>query len=433
LIASLTTVFAFLSLTLSNINGFAEAGILAASGVVSAFISMMYLLPILVTWRERRFAKTGVSFLQSQKYDRLGRLSDSAWGTLISLGIVGLALSAIFFLPRIGVERDGMKLTPQVESVKLSKDLEEKYNFTDAQSYFIVEGYENLKRFRRELARTEDGMPVYPAINTSRVMDARKAIRTFEKMGWDRNIDTLPEFKDKYAAKSTMMGGSTENIADFYDFIVRNYVDWDKDLYLVIVPPSGFVWDSELTDMYVSDLTRLEDKLGVQSAGFIHIWKWLIDHMMGDLVRSSIAAFILMLLIILLTMRSVRATIICSFTMLVSFASTLSIVGMLGIKFNYVNVISFPLIIGLGIDYIVHIYHRLVHTEKGNTVAAISSTGKAVFLTTMTTLLAFGTISFSIHKGLAQTGLITCVGLVMALLSSLFVIPSLVRLLFAKK
>jgi len=429
-IAATTTVFAFLALTTSTINGFAEAGIMAGSGVVSAFSSMMYLLPILVTWRESRFKKTGVHFLKSRKYLRLGRFVQSPFGIAAAALILALAVSSIVFLPKIGMERDGMKLTPQVESVTLSKDLEEKFNFTDVQSYIILNGYDNLKKFRREVGRKEEGSAAYPAINASRVMDARKAIRTFEKLGWDRDIDTLARYKEMYAGRTTMMGNPNENIAELYDFIVRNYVDWESDEYLVIVPPSGFVWDSDLTDMYLSDLEILEDKFSVESAGFIHIWKWLLDHMMGDLLRSSLAAFVLMLLIVLVTMRSIRATLICSTTMLISFVSTLSIVGMLGIKFNYVNVISFPLIIGLGIDYIVHIYHRLVHTEKGDIVGAVSSTGKAVLLTTLTTLMAFGTISFSVHRGLAQTGIITCIGLTMALLSSLFIIPTLVKLTF---
>ena len=59
---------------------------------------------------------------------------------------------------------------------------------------------------------------------------------------------------------------------------------------------------------------------------------------------------------------------------------------------------------------------------------AVPSTGKAVLLTTLTTLMAFGTISFSSHKGLAQLGMITCIGLSIALLTSLFVIPILIRL-----
>ena len=429
-IASTTTVFAFLSMGMSTINGFAESGILAATGVVSAFFTMIYVLPVIIIWREGKFKKSTITFLKSDKFYWLGNLANSPFSTVISIVILLVGV-AYFFLPGIEIEKDGMRLTPQeVESISLSKDLEEKFGFTDAQSYFVIKGYDNLRAFRKEINREEKGSRVYPAINAMRVMDAKKAIRTFDKLGWDRDPKTLSTYRDKYAEKSSMMGSTNENVADLYEFIVRNYVNWDNDEFLVIVPPSGYVWDSDLTEMYINDLNRLEDKFEVRSAGFIKIWQWLLDHLMEDLIKSSLIAFCLMLLILLITMKSLRGTLICSLAMLLSFAATLSIVYLSGIKFNYSNVMAFPLIIGLGIDYIVHIYHRLVHEENKNVVNAISSTGKAVLLTTLTTLTAFGTISFSIHRGLAQIGIITCIGLSISLLSSLFLVPSMVKIAF---
>ena len=432
-IAALTTVFAFLSLLVSVISGFVQSGILAASGVISAFLAMVYVLPILIAWRERRSSKggQGFRFLRSKRFEPLGRLAASRLGVVLGVLILALALTSMIFLPRIEVEKNGMTLTPEgVESVGLSKDLEEKYDFTDTQAYFIVDGYDALKEFRRELAREEQGHSAYPAINTRRVMDARKAIRTFEKMGWDRKLESLDGYVQQYAEQNNIMGGTNRHIAQMYEFIIRNYIDWQNDRYLVIVPPSGFVWDSDLTDLFIADLGRLERKFGVHSASFVQIWKFLIGHMMSDLVYSSLVAFGLVILILAVTMRSLRGTVICSLAMLITFLSTLSVIGMAGIKFNYVNVMAMPLVIGLGIDYIVHIYYRIVHEEGRDIAGAVSSTGKAVLLTTLTTLMAFGSISFSIHHGLAQMGMITCIGLTIALLCSLLLVPTMVRVAF---
>jgi predicted RND superfamily exporter protein len=428
LVAALTTIFAFIAMTVSKIEGFAEAGILAASGTVSSCICMIYLLPIIVLWLERRFgASTG--FLRGKPLMLLARLATSWFGKIPCFALLGMAVACIYFLPRIGVEKDGMKLTPTgVQSVALSKDLEEKFNFTDAQAYFVLDGYENLKKFRREVNRSVDGVKAYPAINTMRLMDARKAITAFEKLGWTRgDLTTLSQYKEKMAQQPTMMGGSSKNIAEVYEFIVRNYVDWEKDRYLVIVPPSGYVWDADMTDMYVQDLKALEAHFGVESAGFIQIWKWLLEHMMPDLTYSSLAAFVLMVLSILFTTRSVRATLIPSFSLVAVFAATLSLIGMVGIKFNYVNVMAFPMIVGMGIDYIVYMYERLRKAPAGRT-EAIASMGKVVFISMMCTFVSFGDISFSIHKGLAQTGQIACAGVALSLVTSLFVVPALVRI-----
>ena len=434
LVAAITTVFAFLSLLACTISGLLQSGLMAAAGVVSSFLAMVYLMPMLVIWRERLSRGKSTRFLRSGSYLGLGRLADSRAGAAIAVVLLALALSALYVVPTIQLERDGMKLSPDgLESITLSKDLEAKFEFTDASAYFILKGYDTLKRFRRELAREEGGRKVYPAINTMRVLDARKAIRTFEKAGWDRDIKTLSTYVDKYAARTNMLGESNEHIARVYEFIARNYVRWDRDTYLVIVPPSGYVWDRDLTELFAHDLKRLEAKFGVTSAGFVQIWKFLVDHLLDDLITSSVAAFILVLVVLLVITRSVRGTLICSVALVVSFLAALSVIGLLGLKLNCINIIAFPVIIGLGIDYIVHIYYRLVHEEALDVVSAVSSTGKAVLLTTMTTLVAFGAISFSAHKGLSGMGVFATIGLSVAFVCSLFLVPVMVKLVFRKQ
>ena len=160
------------------------------------------------------------------------------------------------------------------------------------------------------------------------------------------------------------------------------------------------------------------------------IWKFLVDHLLGDLLSTSLAAFILVILVLLAITRSWRGTLICSAALLISFAGTLALIGLLGLELNCVNIIAFPVIIGLGIDYIVHIYYRVVHEGEHDVVAAVASTGKAVLLTTLTTLVAFGAISFSAHKGLAMMGQFSFIGLSVAFLCSLFLVPVLVKLVF---
>jgi hypothetical protein len=105
---------------------------------------------------------------------------------------------------------------------------------------------------------------------------------------------------------------------------------------------------------------------------------------------------------------------------------------MLGSKLSFFNIPALPLILGLGIDYSIHIYYRM--RESGmNIVKVISSTGKAVLLTTLTTLAAFGSMAMSAHPGLQILGRITSLGLVLAFLSSIFIVPTLVKLFYPKQ
>jgi predicted RND superfamily exporter protein len=87
---------------------------------------------------------------------------------------------------------------------------------------------------------------------------------------------------------------------------------------------------------------------------------------------------------------------------------------------------AIPLIVGIGIDDGVHIYHR-IHKER-HIPTALSHCGKAVILTSLTTEIGFGSLMMSIHPGLFSLGLTTCIGIFSCLVVSLFLMPALVAI-----
>ena len=100
-----------------------------------------------------------------------------------------------------------------------------------------------------------------------------------------------------------------------------------------------------------------------------------------------------------------------------------------GIKFNYINIIGFPLIIGMGIDDSIHMIYRYFENNDKNIGATIEQTGRAVLLTSLTTMCGFGSLIFTAHSGLMSLGIITVTGIGFCLIASLFVLPGLLMLL----
>lgn len=98
----------------------------------------------------------------------------------------------------------------------------------------------------------------------------------------------------------------------------------------------------------------------------------------------------------------------------------------LGVPFNYANVIVLPLVIGIGVDSGVHLAMRSSAVGVRGTVYA-TSTPRAVFFSALTTVAAFGTLAISEHRGTASMGLMLAVGLAAALFAVLSTTPSLIR------
>lgn len=122
------------------------------------------------------------------------------------------------------------------------------------------------------------------------------------------------------------------------------------------------------------------------------------------------------------------------FALVLAIAAPLALAGALtaaasvwlNVPFNYANVIVLPLVIGIGVDSGVHLAMRSSAVGARGTVYA-TSTPRAVFLSALTTVAAFGTLAISEHRGTASMGIMLAVGLTAALFAVLSTTPSLIR------
>ena len=130
------------------------------------------------------------------------------------------------------------------------------------------------------------------------------------------------------------------------------------------------------------------------------------------------------LLLLLLTERRIDVIYILTPLLLAAlFTGALSV--LIGIKLNFANIIALPLLLGMGLDSAIYILHGL-RTEVHNDSTLLTNTSSlAVILSALTTILSIGNLSFSPHLGTASMGKLLTIGLVMTLVCSLIILPSL--------
>ncbi len=97
------------------------------------------------------------------------------------------------------------------------------------------------------------------------------------------------------------------------------------------------------------------------------------------------------------------------------------------VPFNFANVIALPLILGIGVDNGIHMVHRIHQSPPGEVNLLRTSTARGVFFSTLTTMCGFGNLAISPHPGTASMGLMLTAGIVLTLVSTLFVVPAMVR------
>jgi len=110
--------------------------------------------------------------------------------------------------------------------------------------------------------------------------------------------------------------------------------------------------------------------------------------------------------------------------LLLACAATAATGVLLGMPFNYANVIVLPLLIGIGIDSGIHFVLR---ADQHGTSVFDTSTPRAVIYSALTTIAAFGTLGFSDHRGTASMGILLAVSVTAAVVMVFGLTPALVR------
>ena len=95
--------------------------------------------------------------------------------------------------------------------------------------------------------------------------------------------------------------------------------------------------------------------------------------------------------------------------------------------FNMSNVVVMPLILGLGVDSGIHVFMRFRH--DGSLADAMgSSTPRAVVISALTTLAAFGSLTLSSHRGIQSLGLLLTFSVICLIYCTVVVLPALILL-----
>ncbi|MCP5008059.1 MAG: MMPL family transporter [Planctomycetes bacterium] len=151
-----------------------------------------------------------------------------------------------------------------------------------------------------------------------------------------------------------------------------------------------------------------------------------------DIISSSALSVVLIALLIWLVYR-VRPWIlvIIGFTMLASLSMTLSFAYLVFGSLNAVTSIVTAVLIGLYVDYSMHTVKRFSdefkrHNDKLLALeATLTKTGSAIIISGATTSLSFFSIVVTNFRGLFELGIVAGIGVILCLISTLFLLNSM--------
>jgi hopanoid biosynthesis associated RND transporter like protein HpnN len=138
-------------------------------------------------------------------------------------------------------------------------------------------------------------------------------------------------------------------------------------------------------------------------------------------------AFCTIGVLLFLLWRRVDDTLLVLSILALSSLFTVGAAVVLGIPFNFANVIVLPLLLGACVESSVHLVHRHRHEVSVKGELLRTSTARAVLYTALTTIASFGTLGFATHRGMASMGRLLTLGLLINLACNLVVLPAILN------
>jgi hypothetical protein len=131
--------------------------------------------------------------------------------------------------------------------------------------------------------------------------------------------------------------------------------------------------------------------------------------------------------------RSLRYTLLALLPLVMGIVISLGIMGLFGLPLNPANMIAFPLILGVGAVYGVHVVHDYLARAAGKPYTLTYMIGRAILVMALTNMISFGTLLISRHRGLAGLGFVLTLGIACCMGTGLIFLPAVLRFLSQRR
>ncbi|MCR9254647.1 MAG: MMPL family transporter [Alphaproteobacteria bacterium] len=467
-LSAITTSIAFLAFTATDFVGMAQLGLIGGVGVLIAFLASITVIPALVALRPGILGGRSVPALPS-----LPR--PVARGLILVAILVGAA--SLFQAPQARFDADPMKLrNPDAASVQAYDWLLQDPDRAPQRMGVIAESREEAVAMAARLDAVPEvenalwlgdlvpkdqdeklmlidlawpslefivvGTPVALASEPEtealldRLPDRLRALGLAEADVLAREIDGWRESTDPVTDRALAAGifrffpqliGRIEaqldvdyaTVDSLPDALVDRYRSADGR-YLVDIVPKGDVSAAASRAAFV-EAVNAEIPAAAGPPAQIHGAVGSVSQAMLTAAGLALVGTILLALLVLRRVALVAAIVI---PLCLAGTITLAVSSLIGIPFNFANIIVLPLMIGVGVDSGIHLALR---TARSDGTVFGTSTPRAVLASALTTIAAFGTLSLSDHAGTASMGVMLAISMLASVVMIFAITPVLVR------
>lgn len=195
--------------------------------------------------------------------------------------------------------------------------------------------------------------------------------------------------------------------------------------YLLQIFARDNIWEREAMQAFVRQLQTLDpDITGPPVIAF-----YSIRQIQDGYARGGLYALIAIICIMFILLRRLKATLLALVPVFFGGLWTMAGMALLDLDLNMANLIILPLFLGIAVDNGIHMVHRMLEEPKAAKAPLAHSTGKAIVLTSLTTMVGFGSLMAARHNGIFSLGLLSVFAVACSLVASLVALPLILQFL----
>ncbi len=473
-----TTAIAFFAAGLTDFTGVAELGVIAGGGILLCLTGAMFVLPAMIQLSDgnRRTAHQPRLLGMHRWFGFAALLPITT--LVVSLGVVGISCLG---LKHLWYDHNLLNLQPTgLESVQLEQRLLEE---TDQSVWFAISlcntreellarkarfmqldsverteeiasllpsddpvKAERIARIGQQLAALPDRPPQIPLDAPAELAHRLAAAQSQFNLApgsplqqkWSQVVQTLgrqplPECYRALTAYQTRLthdllhrlqglraasNPSGPSLEDLPESLVDRFVG-GSGRYLLKVYSKADIWDMDALREFVREVRSVDPRATGQPLQTYEASR----QMQRSYVHAALYALIAVSMVLVIDFRSIRYSLLALFPVGLGMLQMFGLLGLLGIPLNPANMIVLPLILGIGLDDGVHVLHDFRRQQGRYRLSR--STATAVVITSLTTMVGFGSMMIADHRGLESLGRVLTLGVACCLFMSLVPLPAL--------
>ena len=176
----------------------------------------------------------------------------------------------------------------------------------------------------------------------------------------------------------------------------------------------------------VRQLERIQRETGVDFtvASKAKVMVAMLEHIQSGGLRLILVATGLVALLLMLAFRGPVRGLIALLPFGLGVVWMLGLMGWLGIRLDFFNIIIIPVVIGIGVDDGVHFYRHYLEGGPGSVLETLRWVGAAVTMTSITSAIGFGGLALTDQDGLRSMGHLAITGIGCTWAATLLALPA---------